>query len=176
MVAKTTVASDISKDRNRPSGSVAPSAAPDRRYSIYGVHAVIAALRNNRRRVITSASYRGGQQRGRRSDCRGKDQTGRAHAVERSIARISRGIGEGTVHQGCGGSAAVRRSPDLDTALSKAGPQRDIPLPRPGHRSAQRRHDSTFRHCVRQQAVFVSTRHHAPTETGDLAKAASGTA
>ena len=73
---------------------------------------------------VASASYRGGRATGAREAIAAAVEWATACCVERLDREgIARTIGEGVVHQGVAAEVLPLPQPDLDAALSKAGPQ-----------------------------------------------------
>jgi 23S rRNA (guanosine2251-2'-O)-methyltransferase len=150
------------------------AAATDGRYWMYGVHAVIAALRNNRRRVIRLLTTTEAERQAEEAIAAGKTRLGERMLVERASSEaFARHLGEEAVHQGLAAEVLPLTQPDLDTTLSKAGPEATFLLldqvTDPHNVGAILRSATAF-----GASGIVTTRHHSPMESGSLAKAASG--
>ena len=176
VAAKTTAATpDLSKDRNTAQRFLyAKRPAPTGDIRMYGVHAVTAALRNGRRRVLRLLLTEEAERQAAEAIAAARARMGDRMLLERLDREgIARTIGEGVVHQGVAAEVLPLPQPDLDTALSKAGPQATFlvldQVTDPHNVGAILRSAAAF-----GAAGIISTRHHAPTETGSLAKAASG--
>jgi 23S rRNA (guanosine2251-2'-O)-methyltransferase len=141
---------------------------------MYGAHAVTAALRNNRRRVIRLLTTAEAERQAEEAIAAGKTRLGERMLVERASSEdFARYLGEEAVHQGLAAEVLPLTQPDLDTTLSKAGPEATFVLldqvTDPHNVGAILRSATAF-----GASGIVTTRHHSPMESGSLAKAASG--
>jgi 23S rRNA (guanosine2251-2'-O)-methyltransferase len=148
--------------------------APDGRYWMFGVHAVTAALHNRRRHLIRLLVTEEAEAQANEAIATAKTRLGDRLRVERADrGEIAELLGEEAVHQGLAAEVLPLTQPDLETALSEAGPQATFlvldQVTDPHNVGAILRSAAAF-----GAAGVITTRHHSPMETGSLAKAASG--
>ena len=154
-----------------------PAARPEprgSRYWIYGLHAAAAALANPRRRLTRAMAT--AEAEGVLAEAL---QAARARLGERFvIARAERAdflarLGTEAVHQGIAVEAEPLAQPDLSQLAAACGTEATLLL------LDQVTDPHNVGAILRSAAAFGSagvamTEHHAPPETGSLAKAASG--
>ena len=165
------------KDRPRSRRADQPAGSPggrDGRYWIYGRHAVLAALANPRRRPIRLVLTAEAEAECAREVAAARERLGDRLPVLRADRReIGESLGGETVHQGIALEALPLPPSELDRVLAEAGPDATVlaldQVTDPHNVGAILRSAAAFG-CL---AVIV-TQHHAPSETGALAKAASG--
>jgi 23S rRNA (guanosine2251-2'-O)-methyltransferase len=163
--------------RRSADGALQPrrdGAPGDGRYWIYGHHAVLAALRNPRRRRARLLLTREAEAQFSPEIERAQERLGeRLELVRADREQLEARLGPNAVHQGIAAEVLPLPSPALEEVLAAAG-RRAILLvldqvTEPQDVGAILRSAAAFgAHAV------VVTQHHSPPETGSLAKAASG--
>ena len=156
---------------DRPAGSFGRT---EGRYWIYGRHAVLAALANPHRRPFRLLLTAEAEVECARDIAAARARLGERLSMTRADRReISERLGGDSVHQGIALETLPLPPPDLDRVLADAGPEATVlaldQVTDPHNVGAILRSAAAFG-C----AAVIVTQHHAPPETGALAKAASG--
>jgi 23S rRNA (guanosine2251-2'-O)-methyltransferase len=146
----------------------------DGRYWIYGHHAVLAALRNPRRRRARLLLTRDAEAQFAAEIERARARLGdRLELVRAERGELEARLGPGAVHQGLAAEVLPLPSTLLEELLASAGPRATLlvldQVTDPHNVGAILRSAAAFG----ADAVVV-TQHHSPPESGSLAKAASG--
>lgn len=146
---------------------------PDGRYWIHGHHAVLAALRNPRRRLVRLLVTPEAEAQLSREIEAARTRLGERLSVARAgREEISRQLGGEAVHQGVAAEALPLPPVGLDEVISTAGARASLlvldHVTDPHNVGAMLRSAAAF-----GALAVILTQHHSPPESGSLAKAAS---
>jgi 23S rRNA (guanosine2251-2'-O)-methyltransferase len=165
------------EERRAAEGRLQPrreGAPADGRYWIYGQHAVLAALRNPRRKRARLLLTREAEAQFAAEVESARARLGdRLELVRAEREELAATLGRDAVHQGIAAEVMPLPSPALDEVLAAAGPQGTLlvldQVTDPHNVGAILRSAAAF-----GAAALIVTQHHSAAETGSLAKAASG--